>query len=210
MAKQKKGKQAIQATKQPSGIALAAHWPVHEVLVSSNWQMENELVLVLIARRSFTTGRVAAASLLVDLSCLGIKQAQVTLAKDVLEYQQGLRRHITSRMPMIPTDFNLAAKIVLTALEYAANLGFRPDPVFAQAQHLFVGADIEACTTFVRTGGPEGKPYFVQGPYDDPHKIVNQLIRSVGQGNFHYLIQGSKEELGLPDEIDQQFEESER
>jgi hypothetical protein len=197
MSKQKK--QALQA-KQPSGIALAANWPVYEVLVSSSWQGENELVIVLIARTSLKTRRVAAASFLVDLSCLGVKQVQVAQFPDTTAYRQGLRAHVMSRMPMMPTEFDLAAKIIWTGHDYAAKFGFKPDPVFDQGVHLLAGADIENCTTFVRTGGPEGKPFFIQGPYDDPRKVINQLLRTAGQGNFNYSVQVSKEGLGLPDD----------
>jgi hypothetical protein len=69
---------------------------------------------------------------------------------------------------MAPAEFNLAAKIIATSLEYAAKLGFKPDAVFAQAQHLLAGAEPAACATPVPTGGPEGKPLFVSGPYDTP------------------------------------------
>jgi hypothetical protein len=207
MSKHKK--QALQA-KQPSGIALAANWPIYEALVSSSWQEENQLVIVLIARTSLKTGRVAAGSFLIDLGCLGIKQVQVAQFPDTAAYRHGIRAHVIGRMPMMPTDFNLAAKIIWTGYNYAASFGFKPDPVFDQGVHLLAGADIENCGTFVRTGGPEGKPFFVQGPYDDPHKVVNQLLRTAGEGNFHYFIQGSRGDLGLPDDIDQLFTEAKR
>jgi hypothetical protein len=102
---------------------------------------------------------------------------------------------------MLPVSLNLAAKIVFTGLEYAAALGFKPDPVYAQAAHLLAGAAPDAEPTVVPTGGPEGKPFYVNGSRDDARKIVEQLMRAVGPGNFHYVIQGSKEELGLPDDI---------
>lgn len=111
---------------------------------------------------------------------------------------------------MLPVSLNLAAKIVATGLAYAASLGFTPDPVYAQAAHLLSGADPAAEPTVVPTGGPEGKPFYVNGPHDDARKIVEQLIRAVGPGHFHYFIQGSKEELGLPDDIDERIDDDTR
>jgi len=192
--------------KPVGGIALAAKWPVHDVLLSQGWEKEAALITILVARRSPMTNKVAAGLFLVDLACLGVKSAQVRLFAGPAEYNAGLRAHALRLQPMAPADFNLVAKIIATGLEYAANLGFKPDPVFSQAQHLLAGADPAACATPVPTGGPEGKPFFVAGPHDDARRIVDHLVRKVGAGNFHYLIQGSKEDLGLPNDIDERFD----
>ncbi len=189
MGKKNKAKQSAEITARPvGGMAIAARWPVHEALVSRGWAEVNALATVLIARRSPNSGKVAVASLLVDLACLGVKGAQVRLHKSVAEYQSGLRAHIVSRQVMEPISFDLAAKIVLTGLDYAADLGFKPDPVFAQAAPLLDGADPNADPTPVHTGGPEGKPFFINGPYDNVEKVIDQLTRAVGAGNFNVLI----------------------
>jgi hypothetical protein len=198
----KKSKQAALAAKPVGGIALAAKWPVHEVLLSRGWDQEAALITILVARRSPTTNKVAAGLFLVDLACLGVKSAQVKLFAGPAEYNAGLRAHALRIQPMAPAEFNLVAKIIATGQEYAANLGFKPDPVFAQAQHLLGGADPAACATPVPTGGPEGKPFFVSGPHDDPRRIVDQLTRTVGAGNFHYMVQVGGEELEVPADVE--------
>jgi hypothetical protein len=190
MSKQKQSKQAIQAAKQPSGIALAANWPVYEVLAAPDWTDTNNFTTILIARRSAKSGRVAAGSFLVDLACLGLKQTQVAIFPNPDEYRGDMRAHLLLNLPMTSIDFNLAAKIILTGINYAATMGFKPDAVFAQSEHLLAGAQPEANPTPVPTGGPEGKPLFINGPYDDVNKIINQLVRTVGEGNFNVVIQG--------------------
>ncbi len=94
----------------------------------------------LVVRRSLTSGKIVAALFLIDLACLGVTSAQVKMFKDVAEYAAGLRAHALRVQPMGPADFNLVAKIIFTGLDYAAALGFKPDPIFAQAQHLLDGA----------------------------------------------------------------------
>ncbi|MEL7227989.1 MAG: DNA-binding response regulator, partial [Cyanobacteria bacterium J06576_12] len=37
--------------------------------------------------------------------------------------------------------------------------------------------------------GKDGKPFYVSGPYDQPQQIIQTLERSVGKGNYDYLIQ---------------------
>lgn len=203
MAKKKqKDSQGGKLTAKPvGGMALAADWPVYEVLLSRNWNEQGALVSLLLARRSSKSGKIAATLLLVDLGCLGVKAAQVKMFKDTVDYSAGLHAHAMRLQPMISADFNLAAKIVFTALEYAGKLGFRPDPVFAQAQPLFNGADPDAYEVPVPTGGADGKPLFINGPNDDARRIVDHLIRKVGAGNFNYLIQGVPSELELPDTL---------
>jgi hypothetical protein len=68
----KKNKQVALPAKPAGGIALAAQWPVHEVLLSRGWDQQAALVTVLVARRSLKSGKVAAGLFLVDLACLGV------------------------------------------------------------------------------------------------------------------------------------------
>jgi hypothetical protein len=201
MGKQKK-RQDLSPARPAGGMALAASWPIYDVMLSRGWEEEAALITVLIARRSPKSGKVAAGLLLVDLACLGVKSAQVKQFANEREYAAGLRAHALRIQPMAPADFNLVAKIVHTGLEYAANLGFRPDPVFAQAEPLLAGANPAAVDTTVPTGGPEGKPFFVAGPHDDARRVINHLVRTVGAGNFHYLAEVGPEELGLEDDIE--------
>lgn len=111
---------------------------------------------------------------------------------------------------MAPADFNLVAKIVRTGVEYAGNLGFRPDPVFTQAEPLLSVADPDAVDTPIPTGGPEGKPFFVAGPHDNARRVIDQLTRTVGAGNFHYLAEAGSDDLDLVDDIEQMVGEAPR
>ena len=44
------------------------------------------------------------------------------------------------------------------------------------------------------TFGRDGKPYYVNGPYEDPKRVLARLERTVGRGGFHYMV--SLDELG--------------
>lgn len=191
MGKQKQGKANPNLPARPAGgMAIASGWPLYEVLLSRDWDQEGALSGVLIARRSPSSGKIAVGHFLVDLACLGVKSVQVKLFKDAAEYAAGLRAHAMRVQPLVPADFNLAVKIVRTGLDYAAGLGFKPDPVFAQAEPLLAGAKPEEELTPVPTGGPEGKPFFINGPNDNVDRVIAQLRRAVGDGNFNLLIGG--------------------
>lgn len=202
MSKQQKKSQKLTALppKPLGGMALASSWLIHEVLISPTWNEQGHLALILVARRSPTSGKIAAGSFLVDLACLGVKSAQCKLYKTAAEYTTEMRRHMLRTQPLVPASFNLAAKIIMTGLDYAESLGFKPDPVFIQAQYLLGGADPLAEATPVPTGGPEGKPLFVNGPYDNVDKIMAQLQKSVGDGNFHFMIRTGEDGPVITDE----------
>ena len=108
------------------------------------------------SRRAPDSGKVAAAWFLVDLACLGVKSAQVKRFADVTEYTTALRAKAMQTQPLMPTDLDLAAKILYTAIDYARSLGFQPDFVFNQAAPLLSGAEPARCVTPVPTGGPKG------------------------------------------------------
>lgn len=166
-------------------MAAAVRWPFYEVLVSRGWQNPGNLVTILVAR-SAPTGKIAASSFLVDLACLGVKSAQVRLyARD--DYAT-VRQNLMDGQPLMPVELDLAAKIIQTGLDYASDLGFKPDPVCPQAMYLLTGAAPDQCLVPVPTGGPEDKPLFVAGPYDNAQRIVAQLTERLGEGNFDYVM----------------------
>jgi hypothetical protein len=72
------------------------------------------------------------------------------------------------------------------ALDYARGLGFEPAPDFAATTgHLGAWEETSAITF-----GRDGTPFYVQGPHDNPSATIRTLTRSVGEGNFHYLLGG--------------------
>ena len=183
-----KDQQAAAKPAPAGGMAAAAAWPLYEVLLSRQWDTPGNLVTILVARRAPDSGKLAAAFFIVDLGCLGVKRAHVKRFVDEAAYFEGMRAEATARQPMAPADLDLVAKIIYTALDYAAGLGFKPDFVFLQAEPLLTGADPDRCRIPVPTGGPDGKPFFVNGPYDDVDRVMAQLRRVVGDGNFDFLI----------------------
>jgi hypothetical protein len=168
-------------------------WPLHEVLLSDGWDAEGALTTIIVARSSPRSMKIAAASFLVDLACLGVKSAFVRLCANPQDYVTRVRQRMARLQALNPAPLDLVAKILVTGEAYARQFGFSPDPEYQQARLLLAGANPEACPIPVPTGGPEGKPFFVAGPNDDPRRIVAQLTRAVGEGNFHYVVEISNE-----------------
>ncbi len=170
---------------RPLSMSAPMHsWPLHECLVPETWRSPGELIQLIVTRRS-DAGEFASAIFLVDLGCLGVKNAHTMRFTDEADYRAWLET-VPSKAALEPIPFDLAAKIVQTGIDYAASLGFRPHRDYSLAAPFLRDADPEQATEEIPTG-LDGKPYFISGPYDNVRKIVEQLRRKVGEGNFHVM-----------------------
>jgi hypothetical protein len=167
-------------------LRAAADWPLHECLVTKEWREPGAIVQILVSRRS-PQGQVAAGVFLVDLGCLGVKNAFGRAFNTQGEYAAELRNDITARQEMIHADLNLAAKIIREGVAYARELGFRPNRDIRDARLVLGDADPDACDEEIPLG-TDGKPFFVSGPYDNVDRIMDKLTRKLGPNGFHYMI----------------------
>jgi hypothetical protein len=167
-------------------LRSAGGWKIYEVLLTKDWQQPNELVQAIVARRS-PSGVIATGVFLIDLGCLGVKQATAGVFGSVPEYEERLRERIIERQPMAEADLNLVAKILREGVAYARSLGFEPDPDYRDAVLILGAADPSKCDVPVHLGGPDGKPFLVAGPYDDARAIIAKLASKCGPDGFHYL-----------------------
>jgi hypothetical protein len=133
---------------------------------------------------------------LVDLACLGVKNAYARGFDSRSEYRD-LVATIEERQPLQSADLDLVAKIIREGIAYARELGFKPHRDYNLASVLLEGANPDASPVDIPVGSG-GMPFFVAGPYDNPAKIINQLTRAVGAGNFHYFAAVGGDEFILP------------
>jgi hypothetical protein len=144
----------------------------------------NRFAQVFIAR--IDRDKLTVCSYLVDYWCLGVKNALGPKKTDRLKYEST----VESTSQSFGEDFEeitlaQAQSIVFGAVEYSTGLGFDPHPDFAQAlPHLGLRSEPQIPIEF----GKNGKPYYINGPYDNLDRIVATLDRSVGKGNYNYTI----------------------
>lgn len=142
---------------------------------------------VLIARRD-RGSRVSVCGYLVDVYCLGVKNAigpEVMPERDLYTF----RRSYFAAFPDEPLEapVELAQHLVFGAVEYARSLGFDPHPDFAAAEGALGSWTGPSAIEF----GCGGKPYYVEGPYDNTNHIMETLGRTVGRDRFHFLVGAS-------------------
>ncbi len=201
-AKRKQKQTKTQQLSRPGARTLlrqAGSWPLREVLLTEEWDQEGALIQILVARQS-DLGQIAVGVFLVDLGCLGVKNAYARLLESHHEYQE-LRQGMTSRQALIPAELDLVAKIIEAGIAYADQFGFKPNPDYHQAKAILGKADPHACAVHIPLGGPEGKPFFIAGPYDNVDRIIAKLTKAVGPDGFNYLVSvGPGTEVFMDDE----------
>jgi len=166
--------------------AEQARWPVMECLVSGGWANGKSLATIVVARRQGSRGSVAMATFLMDLQCLGGKNAFACLLSPS-QYRGTCATALKYQGP-VEISLDLAAKIVHEGIAYARSLGFEPHPDFARTLPMLHGAHPENCTERVPLGGPDGKPLFIQGPDDDAVRILDRLERGVASAEYGLVV----------------------
>lgn len=152
------------------------------------------LLTVLVARRRPHRRKITTCVYLVDAYCLGVKNA---MGPDEVD-DRGLRSltgYVFSgySTPPVSAPIELVRDLVLGAAEYAHELGFAPHLDFEQARpHLGPWTGPSAVTF-----GCDGQPYYINGPDDDPDRILRTLGRTVGDGGFRHLIAQDLGELRM-------------
>jgi len=138
--------------------------------------------------------RVEVCSYLVDTWCLGVKN--VIRAKRMSSRELDALRaecYAPWRSRGIAIPLQLAQHLVLGAVEFARALGFEPHRDFKRARAALGSWEGPSAITF----GMDGKPHYLNGPYEDPQRVTATLESTVGKEGFHYTLSlGEADDLG--------------
>ncbi len=182
--RQKHGSTASGATAAQVGAAASS--PIHEALIPE--ELFESGMGNLVFSRLLPDGRISMAGFLLDVFCLGVKDAFVAIVSKG-EYAERRNRWLESEtlQPIEPTCFR---KLVEGGVAYAQDLGFSPHADYAVARLIFGDVQVADCSTRFNYG-KDGKPFYIQGPHEtaaDVEAKLDQLERRVGAGNFDYLV----------------------
>ncbi len=194
-----KRKQAKKAAVGLSGAAalahdwtVAAHAPVADVLFARTL-FEVGIGSVWLSRQ-LPDGRYAFAGFVVDVFCLGVKNAMYNIMEENAYRAALVRIQASMEEALEPQEPACARKLVEGAVAYAKDLGFEPHPDYRIARLIFGDIDTAACPTEF-TYGRDGKPLYTNGPNENAamqRRIVNQLARRCGPGGFEYYLEVSR------------------
>jgi hypothetical protein len=177
---------AAGATTALGHLRRARNYPIDGCWIGEGWQ-ESGLAVIVIARRQ-PNGNIVFGNYLVDHYCLGLKNTFFNADIPAAQFQRDYMSEIFSEMPPVDVSPALAHEIIYGGIEYAAQFGFRPHRDFRHSQHVLDPPDLHPHIGTVEFG-KDGKPFYIQGPYDNVDAILRQLERTTGEGNYHYLMQ---------------------
>jgi hypothetical protein len=138
---------------------------------------------VLVARER-RPGKVSARGYLVDTHCLGVRNALGPRNLDDWALPSFVRQYFRAfDGEAVTAPLALAQDLIFGAVDCARGLGFDPHPDFKAATGHLGTRQGPSAITF----GDNGKPFYIEGPWDDSPRIMRTLELSVGQGNFHFI-----------------------
>ena len=188
MAKKKKQKSNSNQKLSPKAYLIsgrARKLPVYECLVYSNWEELGQTPVII--ARQHVNGNITFANFLVDMYCVGVKNAfwQVNITED--EYQDIITRYNPPDQELLRIEYNLAHNMIYEALDYAAEFHIDPHPYFKLAEML-LAEDDDSIPLIEIPLGKDGKPFLITNPDDDRASYYfRQLEKYAGPGNYHYM-----------------------
>jgi hypothetical protein len=169
-------------------LQRAREYPLLGCWIMAGWKKAG-ITPVIVARQQ-EPDKVIFAVCMVDLNCLGVKNAFANADYSQTKFLRELP-HMCSGAPE-PCSVELAHEIIYGGLEYAQRYGFQPhrDFIAQMCDQVLDPPEMHPRTNHVKFGH-KGKPLFVSGPYDDERRIrsvINTLISTAGEGNFDYVV----------------------
>ncbi len=154
----------------------------------------------LIARRQ-PDGELVYAVFLVDVYCLGVKNA-FWRSGTSSEIDEVLKKISMFEKPR-EIDPACLAKFIAGAVEYAQSFGFSPHPDYRHAAKLLDGIDPSSCASEF-TYGRDGRPFYIQGPNESPAQAA-AIMRAIKPADGHFLVAVPPDDVDEAEEFRREF-----
>ena len=186
-AQHKAQQQALTPSSPQAILRRARSYPIYECLISDNWNKKetNGLVEVLVARQQ-PDGDICFGVYLIDTFCLGLKNTFANAGFSRSRYLNEVRNRVFRAGKPVECSIELAHQMIYQSIEYAEQFGFEPEKDFMLSQYLLAPRG-ELEEPYKLTFGKDGKPFFIAGPHDNVERIMRQLDKTAGPGNYHYI-----------------------
>jgi hypothetical protein len=184
VAEKRKADTVMIGGREDRQIIEAARSPIKTCVVSDGLFADG--IGWVILARTLPSGLVGAGFFLVDIWCLGVKDA--FFAINTLQKFADQMAASNEDQPLVDIDPSVARKLLHDAVAYAGSLGLASSDGFAKAEAIF--GDIPLATeTFAF--GKDGKPFYASGPNDSPariRQILDTLVKRMGDDGFDYVV----------------------
>jgi hypothetical protein len=156
-------------------IYKSRNWPIHECIINESWKKYG-LANIVVSRLQ-PNKRIVFGSYLVDVFCLGLKDTFCNADFTKSEFEEFKEKFYRESPPII-CSHSSAHTIIYGGIEFASSLGFKPHEDFSLSRYI-----LDEPGSFEKDEsiefGENGKPLYIQGPYDDPHVVVDTLSKNI-------------------------------
>lgn len=158
--------------------------PIDRCLISDAYERQG-LTICLIVRKQ-PSGKFSFANILIDRYCLGVRNSMADCnfsEFDLEEHIQNLEQN--AAIEEVSPEY--LHNMVYGAIDFAEDLGFKPPKDFYIAEYLL---DEELVTDAINDieMGQNGKPLYIEGPYDNAKRVIATLNASVGKDGFDHIV----------------------
>lgn len=202
MAKKKRNKQ-VQLPSSPEKYIRnrCRDLPIGECLITENW--EEDGIAQIIITREHSNGNLTVGFFIIDLYCLGLKDAFYRFNFSTIEFGD-LFEEFSEELVFVPIEYTLAHNIIYGAIEYAEDYGFSPVKDFLKTTQYILEEDNDNVELMDVEFGYEGKPFLVVTNESEPYKnYLRTLDETAGPGNYDFLLpsgESSEEDDGFEDD----------
>lgn len=158
--------------------------PVEKCLINDDWKDSGMATIIVV--RKMASGKLIVGTYIVDVFCLGLKDTHHWFNIFMDDFEEQILDVFENAMDlnMIDCEPKLAYNIVYGAIEYAEDLGFQPHKDFGISEYIL--DDVEEIEFIDVEFGKNGRPNYFSGPHDNVAKVLNTLMKNVGEGNFDF------------------------
>lgn len=112
---------------------------------------------------------------------------------NVPEYEfDEYKSKLDSGFVLFECEYNLVHNIIHAGWEYAEDIGFELHKDFLSITRYMLEEDKDEIPLIdIHCGGENGKPLFIQGPFEDnamASLIISRLEKRLGAGNYDYVL----------------------
>lgn len=186
MAKSKQGKAVTMLSPENYIRQRARTLPLYECWINGGWQ-EGNMAHVVVARQHIT-GNLTFGLYLIDLNCLGVKDAHFLFNVFPHEYNEVIEE-MKKQVEIEQAPYSLVHNIIYAALEFAEDNGFKPHKDFSVAQFI-LAEDNDEIELMDIPCGDNGVPVYFRGPNDSDafaKRVLKTLETNVGKDNYFYV-----------------------
>ena len=158
--------------------------PVVKCLIADLYNQQGLTMCLIIKKQP--GGKYTIANILVDRLCLGVKNTIVNC--NITEEELGnMIDKMENQAPAVEVTTTYFHNLIYGAIDYASELGIEPPKDFYLAEYVLDPDLVDDGIDDIEMGY-NGKPMYIQGPFDNYRKIISALNSSVGKDGYEYIM----------------------